>query len=130
MGTFGFRWLKVLSKFGFGGIARIGEGDLPSDNILGEHVRLGSQSVILSRTFKGVVGVDKNGNSLFWIQHAQLASSVNLLRIIPIRSEIAPTDGTTIGIYLFETNISATTINISAKRNAKSVPIANLNKLL
>lgn len=46
--------------FGFGGIARIGEGDLPSDNILGEHVRLGSQSVILSRTFKGIVGVDKN----------------------------------------------------------------------
>lgn len=46
--------------FGFGGIARIGEGDLPSDNILGEHYRLGSTSVILSRTFKGVVGVDVN----------------------------------------------------------------------
>lgn len=44
--------------FGFGGIARIGEGDLPSDNILGEHVRFGSQSVILSRTFKGIPGVD------------------------------------------------------------------------
>ena len=42
--------------FGFGGIARIGEGMLPSDNILGEHIRLGSSSVILSRTFKGIVG--------------------------------------------------------------------------
>lgn len=41
--------------FGFGGIARIGEGELPSDYILGEHVRLNSQSVILSRTFKGEV---------------------------------------------------------------------------
>ena len=51
---------KAGMPFGFGGIARIGEGDLPSDNILGEHVRLGSTSVILSRTFKGVVGVDKN----------------------------------------------------------------------
>lgn len=50
--------------FGFGGIARIGEGDLPSDNILGEHVRLGSQSVILSRTFKGVAGVDKNSREI------------------------------------------------------------------
>lgn len=50
--------------FGFGGIARIGEGDLPSDNILGEHVRLGSTSVILSRTFKGVVGVDKNARPI------------------------------------------------------------------
>ncbi len=51
---------KVNMPFGFGGIARIGEGMLPSDNILGEHVRLGSSSVILSRTFKGVVGVDIN----------------------------------------------------------------------
>lgn len=50
--------------FGFGGIARIGEGDLPSDYILGEHVRLGSTSVILSRTFKGVVGVDKNAHQI------------------------------------------------------------------
>lgn len=46
--------------FGFGGIARIGEGMLPSDYILGEHLRLGSTSVILSRTFKGGVGVDAN----------------------------------------------------------------------
>ena len=50
--------------FGFGGIARIGEGDLPSDYILGEHARLGSQSVILSRTFKGVVGVDTNAHAI------------------------------------------------------------------
>lgn len=52
----------VGMPFGFGGIARIGEGDLPSDNILGEHVRLGSTSVILSRTFKGIVGVDANAH--------------------------------------------------------------------
>lgn len=51
---------KTGMPFGFGGIARIGEGDLKSDAILGEHIRLGSQSVILSRTFKGVPGVDKN----------------------------------------------------------------------
>lgn len=55
---------KAGMPFGFGGIARIGEGDLPSDNILGEHVRLGSTSVILSRTFKGVVGVDKNARPI------------------------------------------------------------------
>ena len=42
--------------FGFGGIARIGDGILPADKILAEHVRLGSSSVILSRTFKGEVG--------------------------------------------------------------------------
>ena len=55
---------KAGMPFGFGGIARIGEGDLPSDYILGEHVRLGSQSVILSRTFKGVVGVDANAHAI------------------------------------------------------------------
>jgi hypothetical protein len=37
--------------FGFGGIARVSEGLLPAENILGEHVRLGSSAVILSRTF-------------------------------------------------------------------------------
>lgn len=55
---------KADMPFGFGGIARIGEGDLPSDNILGEHIRLGSTSVILSRTFKGITGVDKNARKI------------------------------------------------------------------
>ncbi|MCM1142247.1 MAG: HpcH/HpaI aldolase/citrate lyase family protein [Muribaculum sp.] len=55
---------KADMPFGFGGIARIGEGDLPSDNILGEHVRLGSTSVILSRTFKGIQGVDANAHKI------------------------------------------------------------------
>lgn len=39
-------------KFGFGGIAKIGEGLLPSEYIIGEHYRLGSSCVILSRTFR------------------------------------------------------------------------------
>ncbi len=38
-------------KFGFGGIARVGEGILPGEMVLGEHLRLGSSQVILSRTF-------------------------------------------------------------------------------
>ena len=37
--------------YGFGGIARIGYGALPAENILAEHYRLGSQMVILSRSF-------------------------------------------------------------------------------
>lgn len=37
--------------FGFGGLARIGEGLLPAEKIIGEHVRLGSTRAILSRTF-------------------------------------------------------------------------------
>lgn len=37
--------------FGFGGIARVGTGHLPAEKILAEHIRLGSQAVILSRSF-------------------------------------------------------------------------------
>lgn len=37
--------------YGFGGIARIGEGMLPAEYILAEHYRLGSSMVILSRSF-------------------------------------------------------------------------------
>lgn len=37
--------------YGFGGVARVGEGMLPAENVLGEHYRLGSQMVILSRAF-------------------------------------------------------------------------------
>ncbi len=45
---------KVKSRglrFGFGGIARLDEGLLPGRAVLGEHLRLGSGAVILSRTF-------------------------------------------------------------------------------
>ena len=38
-------------SYGFGGIARIGEGLLPAERIVMEHYRLGSTRVILSRTF-------------------------------------------------------------------------------
>ncbi len=37
--------------YGFGGVGRPGCGTLPADHILAEHVRLGSQYVILSRSF-------------------------------------------------------------------------------
>ena len=37
--------------YGFGGIARLGDGLLPAERIIMEHYRLGSTRVILSRTF-------------------------------------------------------------------------------
>ncbi|SHF48015.1 HpcH/HpaI aldolase/citrate lyase family protein [Modicisalibacter ilicicola DSM 19980] len=39
------------TRFGFGGIARLGHGELPAEWVLSEHVRLGSSWVILSRAF-------------------------------------------------------------------------------
>lgn len=44
--------------YGFGGIAKIGEGILPADYIVTEHYRLGSTRVILSRSFCNVEEMD------------------------------------------------------------------------
>lgn len=45
------RFAQAGKPYGFGGIARVGAGALPAEKILGEHVRLKSSSVILSRSF-------------------------------------------------------------------------------
>ncbi|RAS79915.1 aldolase/citrate lyase family protein [Priestia endophytica] len=37
--------------YGFGGIAQLGQGTLPAENIIAEHYRLGSNMAILSRSF-------------------------------------------------------------------------------
>lgn len=42
--------------FGFGGVARAGEGLLPAELIMVEHARVGSSRVILSRTFHRQAG--------------------------------------------------------------------------
>ena len=45
---------KIKAKglpYGFGGIARLGEGDLPAEKVIIEHYRLGSTRAILSRSF-------------------------------------------------------------------------------
>lgn len=42
-------------KFGIGGVSTLGAGILPADTIMDEYVRLGSQRVILSRSFKSLV---------------------------------------------------------------------------
>jgi 2-keto-3-deoxy-L-rhamnonate aldolase RhmA len=46
------RTLRAIAMpFGIGGVARVGEGLLPAELIIREHVRLGSSAAILSRTF-------------------------------------------------------------------------------
>ena len=44
-----FKIKKIL--YGFGGIAKIGEGMIPAEKIIMEHYRLGSTRAILSRSF-------------------------------------------------------------------------------
>ncbi len=49
------RLCKIIAQkqipYGFGGIARLGYGDLPAEYIIAEHYRLGSTMAILSRSF-------------------------------------------------------------------------------
>ena len=45
------KFKKAGILYGFGGIARIGEGMLPAENVVMEHYRLGSTRAILSRSF-------------------------------------------------------------------------------
>lgn len=40
--------------YGFGGIAQLGQGDLPAEFVIAEHYRLGSSMAILSRSFCNV----------------------------------------------------------------------------
>lgn len=48
-------------QYGFGGIARIGEGMLPADKIIMEHYRLGSTIAILSRSFCNATAIPEIG---------------------------------------------------------------------
>ena len=45
--------------YGFGGIARLGEGLLPAEKVIMEHYRLGSTRAILSRAFCDTANIDR-----------------------------------------------------------------------
>lgn len=59
------RLCKILKKsgkpYGFGGVGRPGRGRVPSEYILAEHYRLGSGSVILSRSFCNIAQLTDYG---------------------------------------------------------------------
>lgn len=68
---------KVLAhniRFGFGGIAKLGYGDLPAEKIIKEHYRLGSTCVILSRSFCNVEKINdlQAIRELFRVEMAKL----------------------------------------------------------
>lgn len=62
--------------FGIGGIARSGEGLIPPERVLGEHVRLGSTATILSR------GFHRNAGSLIELLAANFDEEVARLQAI------------------------------------------------
>lgn len=56
-----FKFREKGIPFGFGGIASIGKGLLPSEYVIREHYRLGSVSAILSRSFCNVNQINHMG---------------------------------------------------------------------
>lgn len=71
-----YKFKKRGLPYGFGGIASIGKGMLPSEKIIKEHYRLGSTCAILSRSF---CNVDK-------INHIGKISSIFINGIEEIRN--------------------------------------------
>jgi len=69
--------------FGFGGIARVGEGIIPGELVLGEHIRLGSSSVILSRTFCGDIDTNylSDPDNNFATEIQKLENSATILKL-------------------------------------------------
>jgi hypothetical protein len=68
-------------RFGFGGIARLDEGLLPGRVVLGEHLRLGSRSVILSRTFnrERIEAPDSDWHAIYAEEIERLRHAVQVL---------------------------------------------------
>ena len=60
--------------YGFGGVARLGYGDLPAERVIEEHYRLGSSRAILSRSFCDVEKVSdvQEVDRLFGIEMEKL----------------------------------------------------------
>ncbi len=58
-------------RFGFGGMARLEQGLLPGRAVLAEHLRLGSQAVILSRTFREADGSDELETQIALLRQAE-----------------------------------------------------------
>jgi len=79
---------KIKKKgipFGFGGIARLGTGIVDASLILSEHVRLGSQIVILSRAFREGVKSLNELKALFDLKNeiTEIRSHLSYLSKLP-----------------------------------------------
>lgn len=73
-------------EFGIGGIARVGDGLIPPERVLGEHVRLGSNATILSRSFH------HNARTLEQLQAVNFAFELEKLRALFREFAAAPPD--------------------------------------
>ena len=98
--------------YGFGGIAKIGEGLLPAECIIAEHYRLGSTRAILSRSFCDNQYVDYDK----WKYEFQLG--VNQIRLYESLLPLLPESYFTKNIENVKKGVDKVVSIIKAKRNA------------
>lgn len=98
--------------YGFGGIAKIGEGLLPAERIIAEHYRLGSTRAILSRSFCDNQYVDYDK----WKYEFQLG--VNQIRLYESLLPLLPSAYFEENIVEVQKGVDKVVSIIKAKRNA------------
>ena len=79
---------KFGIPYGFGGIAKIGDGLLPAEKIIMEHYRLGSTRAILSRTFCDNARIDDLSeiDRVFNINMKKILEFQDSLQCLPMQS--------------------------------------------
>lgn len=79
---------KYGIPYGFGGIAKIGDGLLPAEKIIMEHYRLGSTRAILSRTFCDNALIDDltEIDRVFNINMKKIVDFENSLQYLPMQN--------------------------------------------
>ena len=98
--------------YGFGGIAKIGEGLLPAECIIAEHYRLGSTRAILSRSFCDNQYVDYDK----WRYEFQLG--INQIRLFESLLPLLPDSYFADNIEDVKNGVDKVVSIIKAKRNA------------
>lgn len=106
------KFRKYNIPYGFGGIAKIGEGLLPAERIIAEHYRLGSTRAILSRSFCDNQYVDYEK----WKYEFQLG--VNQIRLYESLLPLLPESYFTENIEEVKKGVDKVVSIIKAKRNA------------
>lgn len=106
------KFRKYNIPYGFGGIAKIGEGLLPAECIIAEHYRLGSTRAILSRSFCDNQYVDYEK----WKYEFQLG--VNQIRLYESLLPLLPESYFTENIEEVKKGVDKVVSIIKAKRNA------------
>ena len=99
--------------YGFGGIAKIGEGLLPAERVIAEHYRLGSTRAILSRSF-----CDTQFNNDFNIWKREFQLGVNQIRLYESLLPLLPESYIQQNIEEVKKGVDKVVEIIKAKRNA------------